>query len=205
MKKTFITVFVLSLIAVFTFVGCGKTDVNTDVGSNISSLTESNANTDASESGNKTDSVSEILPSEETTSKNTYTYEHISLVLPENFTVNTDSSVPTAQDTVNSTDDNITFSKGGADSIDSYTQQVIEDLYKQLFTAFEKSLSFEKTKISGHDAIIYSYSLTVNGIHMIQTQYMIFGRTYSNIVTFTSVTGNYDNAFKECASTITVN
>ncbi len=134
-----------------------------------------------------------------------YTYDHITLTLPEGFTVDESSAIPIAYgpDYPNKTD-NITFSKSAADDINNYTKSVIEAQYKQLLQGFEEIDSFDKIKIDGKDAIEIEYEMSVNGIDIDQTQYYIFGDTFIDIVTFTDVTDTYDDAFEDCANSITV-
>ena len=60
-------------------------------------------------------------------SANKYTYEGVSLALPEGFTVDENSATPIAYGpNYPDNTDNITFSYSGADSIDNYSQEVFE-------------------------------------------------------------------------------
>lgn len=52
--------------------------------------------------------------------------------------------------------------------------------------------------------IIYSIEMNMNDIDMVQTQYIVFGDTYTNIVSFTSVSGDYDDAFAACVASLHV-
>ena len=134
-----------------------------------------------------------------------YTYDHITLVLPEGFTVNDDMSVPVAYGPNYPTEaDNIAFTKSGADDIDNYNKEFLEDQYKAIINGFEEIDDFKKIKIDSHDAIKISYSLSISGVDMEQTQYCIFGDSFTDVVTFCSVTDNYKDAFEDCAKTITV-
>ncbi len=162
-----------------------------------------------SDNNSQNDSSSSITDTSTNSVKNSdgeeYTYDHIKLVLPEGFTVDDNSSVPIAYGPNYPTEtDNITFSKSGADNIDNYSKDVIETQYKQLINGFEEIDDFKKIKIDGKDTIKISYDISMSGVDMEQTQYFIFGDSFTNIVTFTDVTGNYDDAFEDCVKTITV-
>ena len=63
---------------------------------------------------------------------------------------------------------------------------------------------FEKTTVGGVDAIICSYGVSMNGVDMIGTQYYLFGKDFTDVITFTSVSGNYDDDFEDIVQSITV-
>ncbi len=135
-------------------------------------------------------------------SANKYTYEGVSLALPEGFTVDENSATPIAYgpDYPDNTD-NITFSYSGADSIDNYSQEVFETYYSALLGEVTSN-SFEKVKVGGKDAIEYNYSLSVNGVEMEQTQVMVFLSDKTVTVTFTNASGEYDSAFEQAIDSI---
>lgn len=135
-------------------------------------------------------------------SANKYTYEGVSLALPEGFTVDESSATPIAYgpDYPDNTD-NITFSYSGADSIDNYSQEVFETYYSALLGEVTSN-SFEKVKVGGKDAIEYNYSLSVNGVEMEQTQVMVFLSDKTVTVTFTNASGEYDSAFEQAIDSI---
>ena len=135
-------------------------------------------------------------------SANKYTYEGISLELPEGFTVDESSSTIIAYgpDYPDKTD-NITFVYATADSADNYSQEIFESYYSAMFGSID-SHSFDKTTISGKDAIKYSYTISMNGVEMDQTQVMVFLSDKTVSVTYTSVTGEYDSAFTKSINSI---
>ena len=131
-----------------------------------------------------------------------YTYEGVSLALPEGFTVDENSATPIAYGpNYPDNTDNITFSYSGADSIDNYSQEVFETNYSALLGEVTSN-SFEKVKVGGKDAIEYNYSLSVNGVEMEQTQVMVFLSDKTVTVTFTSASGEYDSAFAQAIDSI---
>lgn len=135
-------------------------------------------------------------------SANKYTYEGVSLALPEGFTVDESSATPIAYGpNYPDNTDNITFSYSGADSIDDYSQEVFETYYSALLGEVTSN-SFEKVKVGGKDAIEYNYSLSVNGVEMEQTQVMVFLSDKTVTVTFTNASGEYDSAFEQAIDSI---
>lgn len=73
-----------------------------------------------------------------------------------------------------------------------------------IFNGTVESINFKKIKIDGTDAIRYSYKLSVSGVNQAQTMYMIFGNTYTDVITFTSVSGDFDAEFEKSAKTIEI-
>ena len=135
-------------------------------------------------------------------SANKYTYEGVSLALPEGFTVDESSATPIAYGpNYPDNTDNITFSYSGADSIDNYSQEVFETYYSALLGEVTSN-SVEKVKVGGKDAIEYNYSLSVNGVEMEQTQVMVFLSDKTVTVTFTNASGEYDSAFEQAIDSI---
>lgn len=138
-------------------------------------------------------------------SEDYYTYDHISIKLPEDFKIIESSGTPVAvHSDYPARTDNITFNKSGADSIDNYTQDTFDTYYENLFKAFEGSNGFEKTTIDGYDTILYSYNMSINGVDQSGVQVMIFGDTFTDFITFTSVSGDFDDAFADAADSITI-
>lgn len=141
----------------------------------------------------------------ETVKADTYTYGRMTLTLPEGFTVNDSGTVPMAfPDDYPARTDNIAFTKAGADSIGNYTQQTLEEAYRTLVGAFVRSINFETIRIDGLDTIKYAYEISVSGSTQLQTQYIIFGDTFSYILTFTHVSGDFDDAFQKTVESIRI-
>lgn len=135
----------------------------------------------------------------------TYTFEHLTLTLPDGFILDDSGSIPVAVPAdYPKRADNITFVKAGADSIDNYTQESLEEAYRALLSGFIRSTGFETTKIDGVDAVKYAYEISTAGILQRQTQYILFGDTFCHSVTFTSVSGDFDEAFAKAAESIRI-
>ena len=135
----------------------------------------------------------------------TFTYDHMTIVVPEGFTVDESGSFPILYPpTYPDETDNINITMAGADNIDNYTQDVLESYYSSAISGFGGITDFEKTTVDGVDALRCSYQVTTSGVTMTGTQYYVFGEDYTDIITFTSVTGAYDTAFEQCAASITM-
>lgn len=138
-----------------------------------------------------------------------YTFRHLSIVLPEGFFVDESASMPIAyppgatEETKVETD-NITFAGGDGDSIDNYTEEMMVEYYASSLDGFEKFSVFEKTKLDGYDLLIMSFTLTRDDQSLTQTQYDVMGEDFSEVITFTSFSGKYDEAFKTAAASIHV-
>ena len=81
---------------------------------------------------------------------------------------------------------------------------MIDDYYASSLNGYNGMRSFEKTTVGGVDAIICSYGVGMNGVDMIGTQYYLFGKDFTDVITFTSVSGDYDDDFEDIAQSITV-
>ncbi|MCI7472558.1 MAG: hypothetical protein MSB10_02630 [Clostridiales bacterium] len=136
---------------------------------------------------------------------NIYTYDHVSIELPEGYEVDESGSFPIiyCPDYPERTD-NINILKSGADSIGNYDADRIDNYYSTSFNGYNGMRSFEKTKVDGVDAIICSYDVDLNGVEMVGTQYYLFGKNFTDVITFTSVSGDYDNDFEDIAQSIAV-
>ena len=203
MKK--LIAILLAAVLCFAAVSCtSKGDGNT------TTAAESTSGTPADSSASVGDDSS--APADDTSAAGTdaaadnlYTYDHITVALPEGFTLNEDSGATLAlcPDYPTRTD-NIAFSKGGADNIGNYTRELLDSIYSQTFAGFGESTVFEKTVIDGKDALKYGCTFTQNNVAMTLIQIMIFGSTYSDVLTFTSVSGYYDAAFEAVIASISV-
>ena len=135
---------------------------------------------------------------------NIYTYDHESIELPEGYEVDESGSFPIIYcPDYPARTDNINILKTSADSIDNYDEDVIDNYYATSLNGYSGMLSFEKTTVGGVDAIICSYGVSVNGVDMIGTQYYLFGKDFTDVITFTSVSGDYDDDFEDIAQSIT--
>lgn len=203
--KKIIAICFLTLI--LTMTACGKPAQNPD------STSENNTATGAVTEGQTTpETVAETIPetvpetepvteleTEPQTEEGFYTYDHISLKLPDGFQAADYSGMIIAvHEDYPTVSDNIVFSKDtSTDSVDNYTQQLLDEVFSNTVAGFEKSTAFEKMKIDGVDVLKYSFEITTSGVHQTQTQYWILGSAYMDVISFTSVSGNFDEAFEQ--------
>lgn len=139
-----------------------------------------------------------------TPSESAYHYDHIFIELPEGFSVKEESGIFIAAPENDDSGDNIVFTCGGRDNFSAYTEKTMTDIYREKFTGFGEVLSFEKTKIGNHNAIRFVYTVKTSGMEMTQKQIIIFGDAYTDIVTFTVLSGDYESAFAQAESSIIV-
>lgn len=203
MKRIFLLMLAM-IVSVF-IVGC------TD--DNVASMEESKASVAPSESvlseivSDETvskDEASSEIASTDISQDNVYQDEYVSVSLPEGFYIDEISGTNIAypEDYPVHTDNISIVTTEGQDSLDNYDKQLMEEYYGTIFEGFEKISRFEKTKISGADAIIMEYDMSVADVIMTQTQYMLIGDGYVAVVTYTSVSGDFDNEFEISAQTI---
>ena len=185
--KTFIAL--ISVLALtFLFAGCKDGDTDNNIIDEVSKIFEK-------------DDTSE--PEEDNDER--YTFDHITIELPEGFTMRELSGVPIAVcPGYPDPSDNITFTQTGADNINNYNKSVFEEAYKQTFEGFKEITSYEVIKVDGVDSIRMMYVISMNGMDMTQTQVFIFGKTFTDIVSFTSVSGNFDKEFEDCLASVKV-
>ena len=185
--KTFIAL--ISVLALtFLFAGCKDGDADNNIIDEVSKIFEK-------------DDTSE--PEEDNDER--YTFDHITIELPEGFTMRELSGVPIAVcPGYPDPSDNITFTQTGADNINNYNKSVFEEAYKQTFEGFKEITSYEVIKVDGVDSIRMMYVISMNGMDMTQTQVFIFGKTFTDIVSFTSVSGNFDKEFEDCLASVKV-
>ena len=136
---------------------------------------------------------------------NVYTYDHVSIELPEGYEVDESGSFPIILlPRLPDADRQHQHHQGRADNIDNYGEDVIDDYYASSLNGYNGMRSFEKTTVGGVDAIVCSYGVGMNGVEMVGTQYYLFGKDFTDVITFTSVSGDYDDDFEDIAQSITV-
>ena len=219
MKKLTLVFSALLLVCALTLTGCVLVIPKNDNAETKAAATSAETPADSSAPAATTVPETTVAPAvttaPETTvapeatsapAENLYTYDHLTMVLPEGFTLSEVSGNPIALCPGYPTrTDNIAFSKSVADNIGNYTKDLLDSIYSQTFAGFGGSDIFEKTVIGGKDALKYRVVLTQTGITMNILQVMIFGSTYTDCITFTSVSGDFDSAFEAMIGTISVN
>lgn len=162
---------------------------------------ENSAPEDESEAGDS----SEVSESSESESEDgAYEYGGISLVLPENFTIDesTDSLAIAYPPTYPDETDNINFTKTN-ESISVYSKENIDKTMKTIFDDYEGCKNYKTYKIDGCDAVTYDHTINVGGAEVKQRQVAVFADN-TVIVTFTDMTGNYTDVFQEVIDSIKV-
>ena len=138
-------------------------------------------------------------------SVNAYTYDHMTIELPEGFTVDESGSFPIMYSpNYPEESDNINITKAGADNIDNYSESVMDSVFSSSLVGYTGMLSYEETTVDGLDAILCSYGVSMSGVDMVGTQCYVFGRDYTDILTLTSVSGAYDDDFEACLKSISM-
>ena len=89
----------------------------------------------------------------------------------------------------------------------SFTQELLEQAIKQQYTALApqtevESELFERTTVAGFEAIRYQVKTVLSGVEMHQEMLILFLEGKQVNVTFTKVTGKYDDAFAAVAASI---
>lgn len=192
--RTFIAL-LLVLSLTFIFAACKDGDADEKDVSEESKISEKEDVSKTEEDASK--------PEEPTDGK--YTFDHITLELPEGFKMSELNGVPIALCPGYPTpSDNITFTCTAADNINAYSKDVFENTYKQMFEGFDEITSYELIKVDGVDSIRLEYGISANGIAMVQTQVFIFGKSFTDIITFTDVSGKFNDEFEDCLASVKV-
>ena len=191
---------ILSLIAVISilccFAACGKTSENDD----------------------NTDSVRDIVSSEENTSHDdsaavtTCEFSNIAIDIPKGFVALNDSETFTNYVTGNYPDerDSISLSKS-VETADDYSEENLNMLMQQLNERAERSIysddgciDYKQYTIDGHDAVSYKSEITADNALSIQTQVAVFFDDGAVIISFSSLSGDYDEEFEKTVESIRV-
>ena len=200
----------LAVSAVMVVGGCGPSaEPETDSSKISSSEAAVSVEFSTSEVPDSEDTVSAGLSSaeaESTVPSGVRTFEHISMYIPDGFiegemmgvTIFYGPDYPTHTD-------NITITETVAGDIDNYTEDALNAVYEATIVGFQGINSLERTKIDGVDTIELSYGVNTAGVQMTGTQIMLFGDDFTSVVTFTSISGEYDTEFQRCIDSISVN
>ena len=131
--------------------------------------------------------------------KNTYEFEGIVAAIPNDFYVVEDSSPVTAYSDADNDSgliDSVSFTLAGVDSLSNYDKDKITNLYSSNFSGFTGISRYETSKVGDNDIIIVTYGLQYEEFKTIQSQAWIFLDDKSIIITYTSMTGTYDEDFE---------
>lgn len=165
-------------------------------------------NADDNGSADASDAVSDT-ESKEVEMGDTYEYHGTSVLLPKGFSVSetTAHSLATPEDyPVHPDNVVITFEKRSkvADIEESSMLSLYKETDKDVFATLEKFDEFTKAEKDGHDTLLLRYTITYSDIEMTVTQYAVDVADGIVSYTFTSVTGEYADAFRASLSSIKV-
>ncbi len=156
--------------------------------------------------GNAPDPVTPAKPAE---GYKIFEFDGITIDLPENFEETESNGIKMFYtDKYPEVTDNINFiSTSGKATLADCSKELLESSYKNAFEG--TGAQFEITNyttfsIGGKDAIKCENTVTLNGVSMIQTQYIILLDHNFVTVTFTDVSKLYTAEFTKIASTIRV-
>ena len=135
---------------------------------------------------------------------NRYTYRGVSITLPDGFWVQEGSMPIAVPREYPQKTDNIVFAFSGKENIDDYNEQSIYSLAETI-PGYQELEGFEKGELDGTPAVMFSIKASMNGIDFEEVWIMLFCPDQTVTLTFSSVTGDYDQAFVDAARSITVN
>lgn len=211
MKKSLIILsIILSLVIMLVACGgqnpssntAGQSDISSTETSSVLADTSSDVSSEDSASSSETNSpVSSAVSStpqatSSTVSKQRSTFYHFSVVLPDGFYAVENNGIYMIYNPQYPTcSDNINFTTSPADNPDLYTKTFLESVYTTLFENFSGITSINRTTIDGLPFIVFSYSYTYGDMTFYTTQGMLFGSTYTDVVTITKLGSTYDSEF----------
>lgn len=139
----------------------------------------------------------------------TFEFDGITIDLPENFEVTESNGLKMVYtDKYPEVTDNINFiSTSGKATLANCSKELLESSYKNAFegTGAQFEITGYRTfDIDGKDAVECKISVTLNGVSMVQTQYIILLDKSFVTVTFTDVSKRYTAEFNKIAASIKV-
>ena len=107
--------------------------------------------------------------------------------------------------------DCISFSKS-AETIADYSEQNLNKLMQQLNERAERNIysdegciDYKQFTIDGHNAVTYKSEITADDTFSMQTQVVVFFDDGAVIISFSSLSGDYDEVFEKSIESIRVN
>ena len=211
MKKSLIILsIILSLVIMLVACGAQNPSSNTAGQSDISSTETSSVLTDTSSDVSSEDSassseinspVSSAVSSTPQATSNTApkqrsTFYHFSVVLPDGYIHQEASGIHIIYNPQYPTHgDNINFTTAPADDSSLYTKSMLDSVFSSMFENYSGITSIDHTTLDGLPFVVFSYSYTLNGIKMDAKQGMIFGSTYTDVITMTQLSTTFDAEF----------
>ena len=152
-----------------------------------------------------TETATEEATTEAETEKESerYVYEGVSLILPEGFSVQSAQGVTLAiYKDYPAHSDNISFVAAN-DSYETYTEENLKQSFTQAFGSIE-NFKYENSENDDYKTVTTDFDVTYNGVAMHEKACTFFFSGKSVVVTFTSVSGEFDAAFEQTLQSIQI-
>lgn len=219
MKKIFIIL--LAAVLVLSVAACTNTPADTETTTeNTTNTTEEITTTEetteeittaeeTTEEITEQETTEEVTTGEETTTAETeendgkYVFEGVSIVLPEGFTVVSSGMTLAVYSDYPEHSDNISFVSVASDEFSNYTKETLESTYTTLFGSIE-NFTYEAKNEDGYDLVTVTFDVTYNGVPMHEKSCSYFFSGKSVTISFTSVSGEFDEAFEQSLQSIQI-
>lgn len=219
MKKIFIIL--LAAVLVLSVAACTNTPADTETTTeNTTNTTEEITTTEetteeittaeeTTEEITEQETTEEVTTGEETTTAETeendgkYVFEGVSIVLPEGFTVVSSGMTLAVYSDYPEHSDNISFVSVASDEFSNYTKETLESTYTALFGSIE-NFTYEAKNEDGYDLVTVTFDVTYNGVPMHEKSCSYFFSGKSVTISFTSVSGEFDEAFEQSLQSIQI-
>ena len=219
MKKIFIIL--LATVLVLSVAACTNTPADTETTTeNTTNTTEEITTTEetteeittaeeTTEEITEQETTEEVTTGEETTTAETeendgkYVFEGVSIVLPEGFTVVSSGMTLAVYSDYPEHSDNISFVSVASDEFSNYTKEALESTYTALFGSIE-NFTYEAKNEDGYDLVTVTFDVTYNGVPMHEKSCSYFFSGKSVTISFTSVSGEFDEAFEQSLQSIQI-
>ena len=99
--------------------------------------------------------------------------------------------------------DNISFVSVASDEFSNYTKETLESTYTALFGSIE-NFTYEAKNEDGYDLVTVTFDVTYNGVPMHEKSCSYFFSGKSVTISFTSVSGEFDEAFEKSLQSIQI-
>ena len=171
--------------------------------------TETGTETETKEATTETETGTETETEEATTEAETekeserYVYEGVSLILPEGFSVQSAQGVTLAvYEDYPTHSDNISFVAAN-DSYETYTEENLKQSFTQAFGSIE-NFKYENSENDDYKTVTTDFDVTYNGVAKHEKACTFFFSGKCVVVTFTSVSGEFDAAFEQTLQSVQI-
>ena len=134
-----------------------------------------------------------------------YSYLDLVVTLPEGFRVNDEDGLAIAVSESYPIDgDNIVIYIAPSENPNLFTESYFDEQFASMFENYQGLSSYSKYDVENATIIKVGLTTEIYGVSMLQYQLMVFKNNATYVLTFTSVTGKYMDAFIECMNTIQI-